>query len=175
MILREATEIKFMYELGDQLLGSGAEMVKQRIAEYQELATLALDGRDPFITARDATVEGLQAMEARMAQLTEMADMSGSAEEKAQAVLAMCDDALVAIETLALPDVEIPEAELEATAFSPTRRRASWTSAAESRTPASRRWSISSMARLKWPRTPCACPSRRSGPTPARSENSCRS
>jgi hypothetical protein len=112
VILREATEIKFMYELGDQLLGSGAEMVKQRIAEYHELATLALDGRDPFITARDATVEGLQAMETRMAQLTEMADMSGNAEEKAQAVLAMCDDALVAIETLALPDIEIPEAEL---------------------------------------------------------------
>ena len=112
LILLELQNMKAGYELGDTLLGVGADMAAERIAQMQALAMEITGGKDPFVMARDAATEGLDSMEGRLGQITQLAAMSGSAEEKAQGVVEFCDEMLGKLDAFRVPDVRIPEADV---------------------------------------------------------------
>jgi hypothetical protein len=111
-IALELQRIKASYQLGDLMIGEAAEYVAGQIAELEQGAELVLGGRDPFITARDAAVEGLAALEAQIADIGEMGALSTTGAEKAAAVEEACTEGLELLDTIELPELDVPESDL---------------------------------------------------------------
>ena len=112
-----ADEIKRMqlgYALGDVLIDETAEQMGALTAELELRAQSLLEGRDPFIAARDAAVDGLKAMEDRIAGLGKLQALSSSGAEKAAAVDEACGQGLATLDALALPELDLAGAELGA-------------------------------------------------------------
>jgi hypothetical protein len=108
-ILTELTVMKASYQLGDLIIGAAADHIAKQIAELNQIATIATGGKDPFILARDAAVEGLGHMEQRIADLADMQVLSSSAKEKAEAVRGFCDEALAKIALVVVPTITLPK------------------------------------------------------------------
>ena len=64
--------MKACYTVGDMMIGAAADHIAKQLTELNQAATIALGGRDPFITARDAAVEGLGHVEQRIGDLGQM-------------------------------------------------------------------------------------------------------
>jgi hypothetical protein len=108
-ILTELTLMKSSYQLGDMIIGAAADHIAKQMAELDAMMRVVTGGKDPFVLARDAAVEGLGHMEQRIADLGEMQVLSSSAKEKADAVRGFCDDALGKIALVVVPTVTLPK------------------------------------------------------------------
>jgi hypothetical protein len=112
VILTELQQMKACYTVGDAIIGAAADHIAQQLLELNQAATIALNGRDPFITARDAAVEGLGQVEHHIAELADMGAMATTAQEKADALKEWASDALGKVDAVVVPHVEIPQAEI---------------------------------------------------------------
>lgn len=90
-MLAELDSMKACYLVGDTIIAAAADLIAQQLTELNAAATVALGGKDPFTTARDAAVEGLDTMQKRIGELAEMEVMASTASEKTQAVTAFAD------------------------------------------------------------------------------------
>jgi hypothetical protein len=108
VILTELQQMKACYTVGDAIIQAAADHIAQQLTELNQAATIALNGRDPFITARDAAVEGLGQVEQHIAELGEMGAMATTAKEKSDAIKEWADDALGKVDAVVVPHVEIP-------------------------------------------------------------------
>ena len=112
IILQELQAMKAMYTVGDMMIGAAADHIARQLTELNQAATIALGGRDPFITARDAAVEGLGHVEARIGDLAQMQALSTTAKEKTAAIETWCTDTSGKVNALQVPNIEIPEADI---------------------------------------------------------------
>ena len=112
VILGELQQMKACYTVGDAIIGAAADHIAQQLTELNQAATIALGGRDPFITARDAAVEGLGHVEQQIRDLADMGAMATTATEKADAIREWADDALGKVAAVVVPHVEIPQADI---------------------------------------------------------------
>ena len=112
VMLTELAVMKSCYIVGDTIIAVAAGLVAQQIAELNAAATVALGGKDPFITARDAAVQGLDTMQARIGELAEMEVMASTASEKTEAVTAFADRVLGLLDAIVVPEIEVPKADI---------------------------------------------------------------
>ena len=68
--------MKACYTVGDAIIGAAADHIAKQLTELNQAATIALGGSDPFITARDAAVQGLGQVEQQIAELGQMGAMA---------------------------------------------------------------------------------------------------
>ncbi len=111
-ILLELQQMKLCYTVGDAIIGAAAEHIARQLTELNQAATVALGGRDPFVTARDAAVEGLGHLEQRVGDLAQMQAMATTAAEKTAAIEAWCTETSGTINGLQVPDIQVPQAEI---------------------------------------------------------------
>ena len=78
--------MKACYTVGDTLIGAAADHIAKQLTELNQAATIALGGRDPFVVARDAAVEGLGHVEQRIGDLAQMQALATTAKEKSTAI-----------------------------------------------------------------------------------------
>ncbi len=112
MILTELQAMKACYTVGDMMITAAADHIARQLTELNQAATIALGGRDPFITARDAAVEGLGHVEARIGDLAQMQALSSTAKEKTVAIETWCTEMGGKVTSLQVPNIEIPEADI---------------------------------------------------------------
>jgi hypothetical protein len=112
VMVQELQKMRTAYALGDLMIDETAEQLGELKSELELRAQAMLDGRDPFLAARDAAVEGLGAMEAQIADLGEMQVLSTDGAEKAATVDEACGQALALLDTLVLPELDLPDVEL---------------------------------------------------------------
>ena len=112
VILAELQQMKLCYTVGDAIIGAAADHISKQLTELNDAATIALGGRDPFVTARDAAVEGLHHLEARVHDLGEMQIMATTASEKTAMVTQWTGTALGNLAAITVPHIEIPEADI---------------------------------------------------------------
>jgi hypothetical protein len=111
-MLTELQSMKACYVVGDTIIGVAADLVAQQITELNAAATVALGGKDPFVTARDAAVEGLDTMQKRLGELAEMGVMASTASEKTEMVTAFADRVLGLLAAIVVPEIQLPEADI---------------------------------------------------------------
>ena len=111
-ILLELQQMKLCYTVGDALIGAAADHIAKQLAELNQAATIALGGRDPFVVARDAAVEGLGHVEQRIGDLTQMQALATTASEKATAIETWATETRGTIDSVQVPDIEIPAADI---------------------------------------------------------------
>src|SRR5215208_4255684 len=111
-ILLELQQMKLCYTVGDALIGAAADHIAKQMTELNQAATIALGGRDPFVVARDAAVEGLGHVEQRIGDLTQMQAMATTAAEKAAAIDAWAGETRGTIDSIRVPNIEIPKADI---------------------------------------------------------------
>jgi hypothetical protein len=112
IILMELRRMKLAYTTGDMLLGAAGDLLSDMIAQITEAATAANDGKDPFITARDAGHQALRELGERIGEYAQIEALSMSGAEWAAQVSGMADGLLAAVDALKVPDVTIPESDL---------------------------------------------------------------
>ena len=111
-ILLELQQMKACYTVGDALIGAAADHIAKQLGELNQAATIALGGRDPFVVARDAAVEGLGHVEQRIGDLTQMQALATTASEKATAIETWATETRGTIDSVQMPNIEIPEADI---------------------------------------------------------------
>ena len=112
IILTELHSIKSVYGVGDFLLGEAGDLMEEMIAQLSEVATLILGGKDPFTTARDSGEDALKNLSESIGELEQMEALSKSSVEYAAEVTMATDLLLGLVDSLKVPDVEIPQAEI---------------------------------------------------------------
>src|SRR5829696_2581424 len=112
VILQELQAMKACYTVGDMMISAAADHIAKQMTELNQAATIALGGRDPFIAARDAAVEGLGHVEARIGDLAQMQALSTTAQEKSAAIEAWCTETGGKVNSLQVPNIQIPQAEI---------------------------------------------------------------
>src|SRR5215217_8018071 len=111
-ILLELQQMKACYTVGDMMIGAAADHIAKQLTELNQAATVALGGKDPFITARDAAVEGLGHVESRIGDLAQMQALSTSAKEKSVAIETWATETSGKVNSLQVPNIQIPQAEI---------------------------------------------------------------
>ena len=111
-ILLELQQMKACYTVGDMMIGAAADHIAKQLTELNQAATIALGGKDPFITARDAAVEGLGHVESRIGDLAQMQALSTSAKEKSVAIETWATETSGKVNSLQVPNIPIPKAEI---------------------------------------------------------------
>src|SRR5829696_8549605 len=111
-ILLELQQMKLCYTVGDMMIGAAADHIAKQLTELNQAATVALGGKDPFITARDAAVEGLGHVESRIGDLAQMQALSTSAKEKSVAIETWATETGGKVNSLQVPNIQIPQAEI---------------------------------------------------------------
>src|SRR5215210_7999085 len=112
VILNELQMMKACYTVGDMMIGAAADHIAKQLAELDQAATIALGGKDPFITARDAAVEGLGHVESWIGDLAQMQALSTSAKEKSVAIETWATETSGKVTSLQVPNIQIPQAEI---------------------------------------------------------------
>ncbi|HEU4461883.1 MAG TPA: hypothetical protein VFR75_04750, partial [Solirubrobacterales bacterium] len=111
-ILLELQQMKACYTVGDMMIGAAADHIAKQLADLNQAATIAMGGKDPFVTARDAAVEGLGHVEKRIGDLSQMQALSTTAKEKTLAIETWCTDTSGKINGIQVPDIEIPKSDI---------------------------------------------------------------
>ena len=112
VILGELQMMKACYTVGDTIIAAAADHISKQLTELNQAATIALGGKDPFITARDAAVQGLGQLEQRVGDLAQMQALATTASEKTAAIEAWCTETSGQINGLQVPNIQIPEADI---------------------------------------------------------------
>lgn len=112
LMLVQLHSMKASYVLGDVLIGAAADHIAKQMTELNQAATLAIGGRDPFITARDGAVKGLEQVAKRVGDLAEMGVMASTAKEKSASVTEFTTDVLALLDRFVVPEVKFPEADI---------------------------------------------------------------
>jgi hypothetical protein len=112
VIVNELTQAKIAYGMADQMIDVAAQVVPHIVAHMEEQMRVVLGGRDPFEFFRDAGANILHSLSERAGALENAAVLSSSGKEKADAVRAGCDRALGVVDSLRLPSIDIPGADL---------------------------------------------------------------
>jgi len=111
-IVMELQQVRAAYNVADAVISVGADMLAQVVQRQREQITAVLGGRDPFEFVRDAGVALTHQLAEKAGQLEQAAALSTSGTERAQALRAGCDSVLGFIDSLQIPDVDIPGASL---------------------------------------------------------------
>src|SRR5829696_5282856 len=112
VILNELQTMKACYTVGDTIIAAAADHISKQLTELNQAATIALGGKDPFITARDAAVQGLGNLEKRVGDLAQMQALATTASEKTAAIEAWCTETSGQINGLQVPNIQIPESDI---------------------------------------------------------------
>jgi hypothetical protein len=112
MILAELQQMKLAYTVGDALIGAAADHIAKQLTELNAATTVALGGKDPFITARDEAVKGLGNIEQRIQQMGQMSALATTAKEKSTAIETWAAETRATIDSVQVPDIQIPEADV---------------------------------------------------------------
>jgi hypothetical protein len=111
-ILLELQQMKLCYTVGDALIGAAADHIAQQMTELNQAATMALGGKDPFVTARDEAVKGLGTIEQRIQQMGQMSALATSAKEKSVALETWATETRATIDSVRVPNIEIPKSDI---------------------------------------------------------------
>ena len=112
IILGELTQAKTAYTMANGIIDVAAQVVPHIVAHMEEQMRVVLGGRDPFEFFRNAGANILHSLSERAGALENAAVLSTSGKEKADAVRAGCDRALGVVNSLQLPSIDIPGADL---------------------------------------------------------------
>jgi hypothetical protein len=112
LIVQELMRMKTAYALADLAIDETSELFGALTAELELRAQAMLGGRDPFIAAREAAVAGLETMEGQIEELRTMHALTTDGAQKAAEVDEACGMGLALLDTLALPEPNLPDVEL---------------------------------------------------------------
>ena len=112
IILGELGQMTAAHGVGNDLLAGAEAFLADGMAQLEDLAAAASGTRDPFVAARDAITESLSEFEDRIAQLTGIGEMSAQGKELLHSLLQSAEGALSALDTVHVPDVELPSLDL---------------------------------------------------------------
>ena len=114
VILGELQQMKACYTVGDTIIGAAADHIAKQLTELNQAATIALGGKDPFITARDAAVEGLGHVEQRIGDLAADAGAGddGDREGRRRSRPGATETSGPGQRASQVPNIQIPEADI---------------------------------------------------------------
>ncbi len=112
LALLEFRKMRLGYDIGDAIVNHAANTIGDHAAAAEELATVLLDGQEPFEAVREAGLEVFEGMRTRLHMLGELQLFGTSAAEKTQQVVDTSNEARGALEQLEIPSVELPEVDL---------------------------------------------------------------
>ena len=113
----ELRSMKACYEVGDLLLGEGAEVLARAVEDAERVATELLDGQEPFALIQQLTTELMSNMRGKLIALTELETLAGTADENTVVIRASLDELTALVASLQIPSVEIPDVDLGEGAF----------------------------------------------------------
>ena len=104
--------MKACYTVGDLMIGAAADHIAKQLTELNQAATIVTGGKDPFVVARDAAVEGLDHVEHRIGDLGQMQALATTAKEKSTAIETWATETGATVNSLQVPNITIPEADV---------------------------------------------------------------
>lgn len=120
LALIELQRMRLGYDIGDAIVTAAADSVGEHAAAAEELATVLLDGQEPFAAAKEAGLQVFSGMRTRIAMLGELELFGTTGAEKTQGVIDGVADARISLDEVQIPDIELPDVDLGEGVFADT-------------------------------------------------------